>query len=210
MTKQASTHKIEVVLKAPRKVANLLVFAQTIHDTMAANTSTLPSPSPALSVLQTDISTLAAKEAVVQTRVKGAVADRDAAQRTLLIDLNNERAYVESVVNAGNPADAAQIAADAGMTVHVTTPRNKPPLALKAGATSGVVEAVAKATQGAASNDWQYSLDGGKTWIALPSTTKAKTTIPNLTPGTTVQVRQRALTKAGEGDWSVPIPFVVS
>jgi hypothetical protein len=209
MAKRQDTNKIEVTLGLPRTIADLLVYAQVIHDAMAANPKSLPSPSPALSVLQTDIDTAASKEAIARTRVAGAVTDRDLAVRALKVDLNNERSYVELVANA-DPANASQIAQDAGMSLHKRTAPNKPPLAVKAGATSGSVKVVAKATKGAKANDWQLSTDGGKTWVDLPSTTKAETSVANLTPGTLVQVRQRVLTKAGESDWSVPVPHVVA
>jgi len=208
MTK-TNTNTIEVALGLPRKVADLLVYAQVIHDTMAANPKSLPSPSPALSVLQTDIDTATSKEAIAKTRVVGAVTDRNLAIKVLTLDLHNERAYVELVASA-DPANAAQIAEDAGMKLHKAAARNKPPLAVKAGATSGSVRVVAKATQGAKANDWQMSSDGGKTWVDIPSTTKASTTVANLTPGTMVQFRQRVLTKAGASDWSVPVPHVVA
>jgi hypothetical protein len=204
-----TTNRIGVALGLPRKVADLLLRAQGIHDAMAANSKTLPSPSPALAVLQTDISTLATKEAAAKTRTPGAVIDRDQALTVLRVDLNSERLYVESVVNA-NPASAAEIVADAGMSLFKVAAHSKPPLAVKAGATSGTVKIVAKATQGAKANDWQMSTDGGKTWIDLPSTTKASTSVANLTPSTTVQFRQRAITKAGEADWSLPVPHVVA
>jgi len=209
MAKKEDTNKIEVTLGSPRRIADLLVFAQTVHDTMAANSKTLPSPNPALTVLQTDIGTLTTTQATAKTRVAGAVAARDAAAKVLKVDLNNERAYVESLVNA-NPANAAEIVAAAGMSLHKPPTRSKPPLAIQAGATSGTVKLVAKATQGAAANDWQVSTDGGKTWVDLPSTTKATTTVANLTPGTTVQFRQRVLTKDGVSDWSVPVPHIVT
>lgn len=204
-----STNKIAVTLGLPRKIADLLVYAQVIHDTMAANPKSLPSPSPALSVLQTDINTAVNMEAIAKTRVAGAVTDRNLAIKALKIDLANEQAYVELVANA-NPANAAQIAEDAGMKLHKTPAVDKPPLAVKAGATSGSVQVVAKATKGATANDWQMSSDGGKTWVDLPSTTKASTTVANLTPGTSVQFRQRVLTKAGSSDWSNPVPHVVA
>jgi hypothetical protein len=207
--KKKNANKIGVALNAPPKVAELLVFGQHVHDTMAANSKTLPSPSPALLVLQTDINTLAAKEAVVKTRVAGAVIDRDAALKVLRNDLHNERAYVQLVVNS-DPENAASIATAAGMTLVKPPARNKPPLAVKAGATSGVVHVVAKATKGAKANNWQLSTDGGKTWVDLPETTRARTQVANLTPGTTVQFRQRALTKTGASDWSLPVPHVVA
>jgi hypothetical protein len=52
-------------------------------------------------------------------------------------------------------------------------------------------------------------MDGGKTWIQLPSTMKAKTTVSGIAPGTSPQFRFRILTKAGEGDWSQPISLLV-
>ena len=125
------TSKIAVALGLPVKVAELLVFAQVVHDKMAASIALLPKPSPTLLVLQTDISTLASKEALVKARVPSAVNDRDAAQKALKIDLHNERAYVESVVNA-DPANAANIAEGAGMTLRKPTVVNKLPLAVKA------------------------------------------------------------------------------
>jgi hypothetical protein len=206
---KASTNKIGVALMAPHPVASLLVFSQNVHDKMAASMVLLPTPSPALSVLQTSINTLANKEAAAKGKAPGAVIDRDAALKTLKVALNNERAYVELVVNA-DPANAAKIADAAGMSLHKPRVRTKAPLAAKAGTTSGVVHLTALRAQGAKANEWQLSTDGGKTWVDLPSTTKAATTVTNLTPSTTVQFRQRAVTKNGVSDWSLPVPHVVA
>ena len=60
-----------------------------------------------------------------------------------------------------------------------------------------------------ASYEWQYSTDGGKTWLDAPSTLRAKTTIVGLPPGTTVQFRSMSVTKAGESDWSQTIALLV-
>jgi len=106
------------------------------------------------------------------------------------------------------PANAAVLAQDAGMSVRKYTHPAKPPLAAKQ-KLSGTVQLVAKATKGAKSNEWQYSTDGGKTWVDLPPTTKASTTV-NLMPGTTVSYRQRVLTKSGQSDWSQPISALVT
>ena len=90
-------------------------------------------------------------------------------------------------------------------------PKVKAPLALKATKVSGTVNLVAKATKGARLNEWQYSLDGGKTWIALPATTKATTTVASLTPGATVMAQQRVFTKAdGWGNWTQPVSLLVT
>jgi hypothetical protein len=135
--------------------------------------------------------------------------DRNAALKVLKIDLSNERAYVELRANA-DPANASKIADAAGMSLHKPRARTKAPLAAKAGTVSGVVHLTALHAAGAKANEWQYSADAGKTWVDLPSTTKAATTVTNLTPGTTVQFRQRAVTKSGVSDWSLPVPHVVS
>jgi len=57
---------------------------------------------------------------------------------------------------------------------------------------------------------WQYSLDGGKTWIDMPKTTRATTNLVNVAPKTTVHVRFRALLrKTGYTDWSDPVSIIV-
>ena len=194
---------------APRRTADLLVFVQKVHDLMAANVKSLPSPNPTLPVLQGRIDDLATKEALAKTRAAGAVEDRDQAQLVVKASLRSEAAYVEGLCTA-DPGNALVLAQDAGMTLRTLVPHDQPPLAIKAGAVSGSVSLVAKATYGAKQNQWQYSLDGGKTWIDSPPTTKAKTTLANLTPGTTVTVRQRVFTKAGLADWGQPVSHLVT
>jgi hypothetical protein len=203
-----STSKIGVALHAPSTVAAVLVFSQNVHDKMAASMVLLPTPSPALTVLQTSINTLAAKESLAKGKAPGAVIDRDAALKVLRVALNNERAYVELVVNA-DPANAALIADAAGMSLRKRPARTKAPLAAKAGVTQGVVHLTALRAPGVKANEWQYSTDAGKTWVDLPSTTRVTTTVTNLTPSTTVHFRHRAVTKNGVSDWSLPVPHVV-
>ena len=60
-----------------------------------------------------------------------------------------------------------------------------------------------------ASYDWEYSTDGGKTWVAMPSTLQSKTSMTGLASGTTVQFRSCPVTKAGQGDWSAPVSLTV-
>ncbi len=199
---------VRVALKLPGKVADFIVRAQSIHDTMGANAKALPSPTPALTTLASHISDLVIKEAATKARTTGAAADRDAAMKIVADDLNSERAYVEQLVNA-DTANAVTIAEDAGMMLRKVTPRNKPDLATKPGATSGTVRVFAKATKGAKTNFWQYSTDGGKTWIDMLPTTGANTSLDDLTPGTIVSFRQRVITKMGLGDWGQPVSTLV-
>jgi hypothetical protein len=209
MSTKSPVHTVRVVMKLPKRVADFIGAAQKIHDQMATNAATLPAPDPALSVLQTQIDTLSTKQALVKARATGSVGDRDVAQKACAVSLATERAYVEKVCNA-NPTAALTIAEDAGMALRSTAVFEKPPLAAKPGTVSGTVVLAAKATKGAAANEWQYSTDGGKTWVDLPITTKATTSIPNLTPGTTVAFRQRAVTKDGATNWGQTIEHLVT
>src|SRR5271166_222513 len=54
------------------------------------------------------------------------------------------------------------------------------------------------------SYEWEYSPDGGKTWVAAPSTIQAKTVVTGLTAATMVMFRYRTVTKTGVSDWSQP------
>ena len=89
--------------------------------------------------------------------------------------------------------------------------RRRPARAFNAtqGPVSGSAKITAVVAARRASYEWQYSTDGGKTWIAAPGTLKASTTVPGLPVGTAVQFRYRALTRAGESDWSQAVVLVV-
>jgi hypothetical protein len=81
--------------------------------------------------------------------------------------------------------------------------------AAKPGHVSGVATVVATSAARRASYEWQYSIDGGKTWVTGPATLQAETTVAGLVPGSTVQFKYRAVTKTGEGDWSQPVSLMV-
>jgi len=199
---------IVVVLNLPPQCAAFIIRASQIHDSMAANVATLPAPTPPLSVLAAHIATLVTKEAAVKMRTLGAVAERDDARKAVAEDLTAERAYVASLVVA-NPGDAESLVADASMFLRKPNTVNKPPLATKPGRTRGVLAIIARAAPGARANEWQVSVDGGKSWQDLPPTTGARTTVASLAPGVTVLVRHRVLTKAGLSDWGEPVSAMV-
>jgi hypothetical protein len=72
-----------------------------------------------------------------------------------------------------------------------------------------VAKVVAASAARRASYEWQYSADGGKTWITAPATLQAKTKISGLAQEATVQFKYRAVTKTGEGDWSQVVSLMV-
>ena len=195
------------VLKLSHRIKNIITFAQSVAEAMTSNTS-FPSPNPPLATFQADITALSNAEAAVLARTKGAVQDRNAKLAVLKTDLENLKAYVQTVADAANPTNAASIVESAGMTVRKVTLHDKPALAVKQGSVSGSVNLASKAAAHRAAYGWQYSTDQ-KTWTSLPETLQAKTGVSGLTAGTVYYFRVQALTKTGEGDWSQIVSLMV-
>jgi hypothetical protein len=175
---------------------------------MAANATTFPSPTPSLAKVETDLAVLVASQADLKAH-KGSRVDRDDRVRVVVSDMSQLRAYVETVVNASPPTDAEAIAGQAAMTIKKKRPYSKPPLATRP-LVSGSVVLEAKAEKGAGAYDWQMSTDAGKTWVDLPSTVQARTTVHALTRATTVTFRVRALLRKGPADWGQPVETLVT
>ena len=178
MTKKETNPKVHVVLGLPRPVPALLSLAKAIEAAVASASKTFPSPTPTIAQLTADIASLDTAEAATLAKTKGSVQDCDAKLVILRSDLALLRAYVQQVADADVP-NAATIAKAAGMSVRKATSHAKAPLAAKPSTTvSGLISVSAKLTVARQANDWEYSTDGGKTWIEAPSTLQAKTTIP--------------------------------
>jgi hypothetical protein len=198
-----------VLLGLPKgtSVPSLIVRVTGIVDTMTVNKGMFPSPTPALAQVKADIDALTSAETAFKSRL-GTRAARDAARAAVVADAHALRNYVQALVDA-SPSKAETIATNAAMTLKKTGAHSKAPLATHQ-KVSGSVVVVAKALKGARGSLWQYTTDGGKTWIDASPTTKATATLPDLAPGTIVQVRHRSLTKAGLSDWSPTVVHVVS
>jgi hypothetical protein len=202
--------KVHVVLKMPRAVPGIISMAQAIEAAMSANAATFPSPTPTMVQFASDISALVTAEAAARTRTKGAAQTRNAKLAVVVTDLNQERAYVETVANA-TPANAAAIAVSAGMVLRKPSVRSKNAINVKPAPASGSVDVTAKVGNlKRSSHEWEYSSDGGKTWVTVPPTTQAKTTVTGLTPATTVLFRTRAITPTGPTAWTDPVSLQVS
>ncbi len=196
------------VLKMSHKVKSLITFAQSVATAMASNVN-FPSPTPSLATFQADIAALVTAETAVLARTKGAAETRNAKLAVVRADLEALKTYVQSVVEASNPANAESIIGSAGMSIRKVTLHDKPALAIKQGSVSGTVSLSSKAAAKKAAYNWQYSTDQ-KTWTSLPQTLKAKTGVSGLTAGTTYYFRSQALTpKGGEGDWGQVVSLLV-
>jgi hypothetical protein len=80
---------------------------------------------------------------------------------------------------------------------------------VKEGPVSGSAEVLAPAAGRRAFYEWEYSSDGGKTWQAMPPTTRSNNSLSGLQPGASISFRFRSVTKAGPSDWSQPVVFIV-
>jgi hypothetical protein len=191
---------------SPNKVPALVTYCQGIVKAMTGNAA-FPSDAPALAAVTAAVNDLQTAETAALARTKGAVAVRNDKRAALVVLLQQLRGTVQAAADA-NMENGASIIQGAGMEVRKTPARVPRVFDAKPGAVSGSAKLVAASAGARSSYEWQYSTDG-KTWVTAPSTIQAKTTIPGLTPGSTVQFKYRAVTKTGEGDWSQAVSLIV-
>jgi hypothetical protein len=206
MTISSKPRRVIATLKLPTRVPELLAYAAQIVKAMTGN-AYFPTPSPTVAALQAAVGDLTTAQTAAQARTKGAVALRNEKKATLVSLLEELRTYVQSLADA-NPESGASMIESAALALRKTPTRAPLGFHAKVGAVSGTVKLVAPAAARRASYEWEYSTDG-KTWVAMPPTLQAKTSIPGLQAQTTVQFKYRAVTKTGADDWSQPISFAV-
>jgi hypothetical protein len=73
----------------------------------------------------------------------------------------------------------------------------------------GTAKLVAPSAGHRVSYEWEYSVDGGKTWTLATPTMKTRTTVSGLPSTTVVLFRYRAVTTTGTSDWSAPVSMTV-
>jgi hypothetical protein len=202
-----SIHRATVSLKMPAKVADFIAYGTGIVHAMTNNPA-FPAPVPTLAALSAAVSELQAAETVALTKATGAVAARNDKRAVVISLLQQLRGHVQAVADA-TPENGTTIIQSAGMAVRKVALRGTRVFAAKPGLVSGSAKLTATIGARRASYDWEYSLDGGKTWVSAPSTLQAKTTVTGLPVGTSVLFRYRTLTKTGEGDWSQGLALLV-
>jgi hypothetical protein len=200
-------HRLIAVLGLPKPVPALLVVAQNIQKKMTGNPS-FPTPIPTLAEFGTAIGDLQAAETLALGRAKGAVTLRNE-KRTVVVGMMQQlRTYVQSVADLDG-TNAASIITSAGFAVRKTPTRTARVFHAAPGTVSGTADIVAPSAARRASYEWQYSTDGGKTWLTLPPTLQAKTSIAGLTPGSSAEFKYRAVTKTGADDWSTSVSLTI-
>ena len=202
-----STHRPTVALSLPKKVPALIVYAQGIVEHLTGNPY-FPTPAPTIAAIIAAIHDLQAAETAALARAKGSIAVRNDKRKALIGLLQQVRSYIQAIADA-DAANAVAVIQSAGVAVRKTPTRHARVFAAKPGRVSGVATVIATSAARRASYEWQYSTDGGKTWVPAPATLQAKTTVAGLVPGSTVEFKYRAVTKTGEGDWSQPVALTV-
>ncbi|HEY1696981.1 MAG TPA: fibronectin type III domain-containing protein [Polyangiaceae bacterium] len=188
-------------------VPALINFAQQVVKSMTGNPSFL-TPAPTLAVIAEAVTDLQNAENAALARAKGAVATRNEKRTALVMLLQQLKSYVQGVADA-NVENGASIILSSGMALKKVAVHPPRVFAATPGPVAGAAKIVAPSAAQRASYDWQYSTDGGKTWVTMPSTLQAKTSLTGQASGTTVEFRYRAVTKIGEGDWSPAVALVI-
>jgi hypothetical protein len=202
-----SIHRANVSLKMPAKVADFIAYATGVAHAMTNNPA-FPTPVPALSALSAAVSDLQAAETLALTRAKGTATARNDKRAVVVSLLRQLGGYVQAIAD-GTPENGATIIQSAGIPVRKVTVRATRVFGAKAGPVTGSAKLTATVAARRASYEWEYSTDGGKTWVGAPSTLQAKTTVTGLPVGTSVLFRYKGVTKTGEGDWSQGLALLV-
>ena len=207
MTINTQPPRALAALKLPRKIADLINIAQVIVKAMTGSPN-FPNPQPTAAVMTAAVDDLVAAENVAKVRTTGAVALRNAKKAVLVTLLEQWRTCVQSTADA-SPENAANIIQSGGVALRRNQVRKFLGFHAKLGTAPGSVKVVAPAAARRACYNWQYSVDGGKTWVGLPQSLQSRTTVTGLPTMTTVQLRYFATVKEGEGTWSQPISILV-
>jgi hypothetical protein len=198
--------KIQVALKLPQyQVGAFITRARLVRMKMTDN-AWFPAPPVSMAQLDAAIDALAQAEVVRSTRVAGSVAARNAKRQDVKLLLEQLATYVQVIANE-SLQNAEAIIESAGM--FVKSSRGRPPVSFHAEATGrrGQVRVAVPSAGDRAGYEFQFSLDGGKTWQAFPQQFTNHTTVvlSGLTPGSTVHFRYRVTVKGATGDWLGPV-----
>jgi hypothetical protein len=199
--------RTRIALNLPQVVTALIVYGRHVVLAMTGN-PWFPSPNPPLPQVTADLDALEAANIVAQGRAKGAVSAREQKQVAVENDLLGLQAYAEGIA-LQHPEQSVAIIESGGMSPRQFLRRPKPPLSAHMGVAPDEVILTAKAARRGSAYEWQYSLDGGRTWIAAGTTTVSSTRIAGFTPGAACLFRFRTTLGRETGGWSQPLAFIV-
>ncbi len=208
----AKKKKIIVVVFSLVKYRRLGDFKYKIVGISAdidANTTIFVTPVPTVASVNGHLVDLDGAQALVQQRVPGGVATRNAAYNVVLVDIRSWLRYVQDLIDKEpDPEQQMIIATSSGFDIKVNGAINKPDLkVVQTG--PNTVKLVARSAASRAAYSWQMSINNGTTWTDLPVTNAAKTTVSGLTAGTRYVFRFRSTVKNVVSNWSYTVSIVI-
>jgi hypothetical protein len=206
-TNTKATHQTTVTVKAPLKIGDLVTFVHNVI-TKLTNNPAFPNLAATIAALQAALTDLQAAETAALSRTKGAATVRNEKRAVVVTLLRQLKGVVQTAADAA-PENAASIIESSGLAVRKVPTRAARAFTARPGPVSGTATVTAVAAGQRTFFEWQYSTDGGKTWVNAPSSVKTKAVITGLPVGTTAQFRYRTVSKTGEGDWSQAVALVV-
>jgi hypothetical protein len=199
-------------------VPGVIARAQAMSSGFGAHASDYPALSPPLPTFNGLLLNLVTAQQQVQYRTLGAATYRNEQRDLLWSAMKSECGYVQSLCDA-SPARGLSLIENAGLVAITRSIYTKPLLALTLGAQPGTVNCVANLSlllsMGTTKRHqqrcllWQYTLDGGKTFVSAGSTPGCKTVLSGLPSLTIVGVRVCLQTMRGVGAWSQVVTIVV-
>jgi hypothetical protein len=202
-----SERKVIAVFGTTHKVNDWITNATTFVTAVGADATTFKAPTPPLATVTAAILALQAAQAAVKTS-KNAVPARDEKWDEANTLIHQLVSYVQSVADGAGPQGEA-VVAKAQLHAKRAATHGPHTFHVEQGEVSGSVHVYTESVAKRAAYDWEYTLDGGKTFIAAPGTLQANTIITGLPVGQNVGFRVRPRTAAGQGDWSAVIYFIV-
>lgn len=194
------TGKITVVIRWPNTIGGKIALAKAIVAAMTANATNFPTPVPSLAALTTIIAAVETANSQAKTRVFGAAESRNALMRTMILQFNLERNYVYSVCVANLP-NALAIAQSAMMDLKRTSTGYQRPFTVTQLASGSVELSSGLGGRKRGTHQWGVSTNTAvdANWYVIPitETTKGKTIVSSLTPGTHYFFRHLIILRSG-------------
>jgi hypothetical protein len=198
-------------IKKLRKIESFSAKAKLVRTSMNGNSWFPACPVNVSNGGTLDLAIQALDAAITKalTRVKGAVQARDAQYKIVLDYLHILLAYVQSVGDL-NAVNSEALIISSGFEVKHLGVASKDAITVKPKkGESGTMIAKVKKIAGTIANLWEYSLDGGKTWIEMDATSKGTTEITGLKPGSSIIVNHRPVLRKSKGTWIQSQPAIV-
>jgi hypothetical protein len=203
----ASFKRFVIALLLPGNVAALILYGRQVWSSVSLNAGLLPTPSPTIASATGNLDALQAAEALVPHGGPVASTERDLKRAAVEADFKAFKAYVLALCLA-NPTMGDALIAASGLREGKV---NRPPKAFLAASMGKIQNQIILRAKAVARRGvcyaWEYSLDGGKTWVTIGTTTEANTGLLNSTPLTAYMFRFQTTIKQTTSAWSQTITF---